>query len=106
MRFDFELQAYLCCSISKMNDPACAIQICIIRPEIIRFENSTTQVDGFWPKIRRLGSSDFSNRNPKSADLGDRILKSKNGMLSKFNVLFTTANRSRTIDELDSDTAV
>ena len=42
----------------------------------------------------------------KSDDLGHEIFKSKNGMISKFKVLSTTACSSRTIDELDGDTAV
>ena len=58
MRFDFELQICVF-SISKTNDPAYAVQICKIRPEFFRFENPMTQVVGFWPKIRRPGSSDF-----------------------------------------------
>ena len=43
---------------------------------------------------------------PKSDDLGHQIFKSKNIMLSKFKMLSTTANSTRTIDELDGDTAV
>ena len=46
-------------SISKTNDPVYAVQICKIRPDFFRFENPMTQVVGFWPKIRRTGSSDF-----------------------------------------------
>ena len=49
------------------------------------------QVVGFWPK---------------SDDLGHQIFKSKYGMLSKFKMLCTTANSSRTIDELDSDSCI
>ena len=45
-------------SISKIDDPAYAVQICKIRPEQNRFENPMTEVVGLWAKIRRLGSSD------------------------------------------------
>ena len=47
-----------------------------------------TKVVGFWPKFD---------------DLGHRIFKSKIGMLPIFKILSTTANSSRTIDELDGD---
>ena len=53
-------------------------------------------------RIRRPKSSDF---RPKSDDLGRQIFRSKNGMVSKLKMLSTTANSSRTIDELDGDTA-
>ena len=42
-----------------MNDPAHAVQIWKIRPEVFRFENPMTQVVGFWPKIPRPGASGF-----------------------------------------------
>ena len=54
-------------------------------------ENPTTLVVGFWPKIRRSWSSDFQIENV---------------ILSEFNMLSTTANSSRMIDELDGDTTV
>ena len=47
-----------------------------------------------------------SGFGPKSDDLGHQIFKSKNGMLSKFKMLSTTANSSRTIDELDGDSCI
>ena len=50
-----------------------------------------------WPK-----SSDFG---PKSDDLGHQIFESKNGMVSKFKTLSTTASSRRTVDELVGDTA-
>ena len=50
-----------------------------------------------WPEL-----SDFG---PKSDDLGHHIFKSKNGMVPKFEMLSTTARKSRAIDELDGDTA-
>ena len=49
-----------------------------------------------WPK-----SSDFG---PKSDDRGHQLFKSKNGMVSEFKMLSTTASNTRTIDELDGDT--
>ena len=85
MRFAFELQ--ICIFDLKTSGPAYAVQICKIRPDFLRFENPITQV----AKFRRLGSSDF---------------QSKNGRLSEFKMLSTTANSSRTIDELDGDTDV
>ena len=54
-------------------------------------------------RIRRPKSSDFG---PKSDDLGQQVLKSKDGMLSKFKMLSTTANSSRTTDELDGDSCI
>ena len=50
-----------------------------------------------WPKSSGVG--------PKSGDLGHQIFESKNGMVSKFKMLSTTASSSRAIDELDGDTA-
>ena len=47
-----------------------------------------TQVLGFWPK---------------SDDLSSQIFEAKNGMLSKFKMLPTTAYGSKTTDELDGD---
>ena len=53
-----------------------------------KFENPVAPVVRFCPKIRLLGPSDF---------------KPKNGMVAKFN---HDRSSSRTIDELDDDTAV
>ena len=72
--------AYVCCPNMKNSDR-------------IFFDLRTR-----WPK-----SSDFG---PKPDDLGHQILKSENGMVSKFKMLSTTASNIRTNDELDGDTVV
>ena len=54
-------------------------------------------------RIRRPRSPDFG---PNTDDSGHQIFKSKNGVVSKFKILSTTASSSRTINELDGDTAV
>ena len=73
-----------------MNAPAYPVRICNIRPDFFRFKNLMTQV---------VGSQNPTT--PKNSALGHQIFKSKNGMLSKFKMLSTTANISRTTDELD-----
>ena len=78
-------------SISNMNYPASAVQICKIRLEF------------FDLRIRRPKSSDFG---PKSDRPGSSDFQIENDMLSKFKMLSTTANSSRTVDEVDGDTAV
>ena len=93
MRFDFELQ--ICTryfSIPKMKAFARAVRRCKIGQDFfdLRFP---------WPK-----SSDFG---PKNDDLAKQIFKLKcRGMVSKFKVLSTQASSSRTIDELDGNTAL
>ena len=65
-----------------------------ISDRFFRFENPMAQVVRFWPKIRRLGSSDFQ-------------IEKCHGLYCKFKMLSTTASSSRrTIDEFDTDTAV
>ena len=54
----------------------------------------------------RIRWSRPSNFDPKSDGLGHQIFRYKNGMVSKFQILSTTASSSRTIDELDADTTV
>ena len=79
MRFDFEPQI---CVFRTQKRMTLFVQSKYAKSDQIffRFENPMTQVVGFWHK---------------------------NGMLSKFKMLSMTANSSsRTIDELDSDTAV
>ena len=83
MRFDFELQ------------------ICTFRYQkrmtlLMQFEHAKSD------RILSISESDDASRRI----LGHQIFKSKNSMLSKFSMLSTTANTSRTSDELDDDTAV
>ena len=66
-------------------------------------EHTTSDRIFFDLRIRWPKSSDFG---PKSFDLGHQIFKSIVGMVSKFEMLSTTARSSRTFDELDGDTAV
>ena len=67
-------------------------------------EHAKSDRNFFDSRIRSPKSSECST---KSDDLGRQISKSKHGMVSKFNMLSTAASSSnRTINGLDSDTAV
>ena len=68
-------------------------------------QSGDAKSDGFFfdLRIRWPESSDFG---PKSDGLGHQIFKPKLGMVSKFMMYSTTASSSRTIDELDGDTAI
>ena len=90
MRFDFEFQ------ISFFSDPKDE-SICLCS---LNMQN----LAACFP----IGNSDGPSRQvlgPKSDDLGHQIIESKNGMVSHLNTSPTTTSSSRTIDELDGNTA-